>query len=342
MKRNFLLLLTLIVFSLGCSNSSQNNASNNSTDSSSDVTINSNSSQPVSFDFKELTFNSTDISSDLYIGDITTGKKWQDEAGINYFFVTEKTNIAQSDYEDIKSYEIHGYHFVENNGNFNLIREIKDFETDCDLILDCGLSNNSLELTDLDDDNYGEISFLYYLYCAMDASPSDLKLMMLENGDKYPIRGETYVNYGPFSGGGETNVGDEFSNAPVSFKDFALKKWSKFQYMQSGILPEVNLLEPFDDVTFMGTEPFWDLSFNKYGFIITENVGEPERFFEYTSIGKSGDNTWNITAKEGNVYFDLIIIKENCSDGMSDNEYSYSIEVKRADKSPLYGCCCKK
>lgn len=338
---SILFLFFIILLTINCKNNSSQ-SDNNSDSSQTVTTTNTNTSNAVSYDFEELSFSNSDISSDLYVGNIIVGKKWKDKSGVNYFFISEKKTTVPSNYGDLKSYEIHGYHFVELNGDFELIREIKDFQSDCDLLSDCGLCDNSLELTDINNDNYGEISFLYFLYCAMDASPRTLKLMLFENGAKFPIRGETYVNYGSSAGGGETNLGQEFDNAPSAFKDFALNKWTKFQNIESGILPEVSLLDPFMDVKFTGTEPFWSLTLYEYGFFITENIGEPERFFEYTSIGKRGNDTWDITAKEGNVYFDLTIVKENCTDGMSDNQYSYSIEVKRANKSPLNGCCCKK
>jgi len=319
----------VIVFALGCKNDNSNQSQNNSSDSlnHSQITVSNSDVSSITYDFEELTFNSSEIPSNLYVGDITTGKKWQDKAGINYFIVSEKITTQRSnDGPDIKSYEIHGYHFVENNGNFNLIREIQDFQTECDLILDCGFSDNSLELTDINDDNYGEISFLYHLYCAMDASPSTLKLMLLENGEKYPIRGNTYLFMPPsYFMGGETNIDPSFDNAPPGFKDFALQKWTKFQNIESGIIEGVELLAPFENVVFNGTEPFWDVKFDKFNAAITENIGEQTRFFKYTSIGQTSDGIIHITAKEGNVYYDFNIVQETCSDGMSDFEYTYSI-----------------
>ncbi|MBN2663655.1 MAG: hypothetical protein JXR68_08385 [Bacteroidales bacterium] len=333
--------ILIVVFTTNCKNTSSQ--SDNNSDSSQTVTTNTNTSNSnvVSYDFEELNFSKNEIPDDLYVGDITIGKKWQDKAGINYLVISEKTTTRSQQADmDIKSYEIHGYHFVEKDGEFELIREIKDFQSDCDLILDCGLCENSLELTDINNDNYGEISFLYFLYCAMDASPSTLKLMLLENGEKYAIRGETYVNMGPQTYGGETNVGSEFNNAPAGFKDYAIEKWTKFQYIQSGIVQRADLVKQFEGVKFTGVEPYWTIQFNLFG-VLYEEMGENMQFFEYSSIGKRNDGTIDITAKAENTYYDFYIKNETCTDGMSDNEYSYSLEVVK-DGQNLYGCCCKK
>ncbi|MBN2891707.1 MAG: hypothetical protein JXL97_07560 [Bacteroidales bacterium] len=343
MKKTLLTILSIaLVFVFSCKNTEssdeQTNTENNQEVLNSDNSNTKNSQ--VSYDFKELSFSESEISNDLYTGNIIDGKKWQDKAGINYLVLSEKTTTkAQQNSNDMKSYEIHGYHYIDNDGKFELIREVKDFQNDCDLILDCGLCENSLEITDLDGDNYGEATFMYYLYCAMDLSPSTVKLMLLENGEKYPIRGESYVNYGPEGMGGAINLGTEFTNAPSEFKDFATNKWNSIIYKMSNITPEYKLLEQFKGITFAGVEPNWTVKLGVYGVTLTQ-MGVGDIYLEYTSIGQTGDGTINITAKTGNKYYDFNIKKETCTDGMSDNKYSYSIEVLK-DGGNLYGCCCK-
>lgn len=343
MKKTFLAIFTIALVLFGACKSSDNNENSNSDESTENTenvsnTNNSNENNSTeSFDFKELSFSASEIADDLYVGDITTGKKWQDKAGINYLVISEKTKTGG---QDMKSYEIHGYHYVEKNGKFEIVREIKDFQENCDLILDCGLAENSLELTDLDGDNYGEVSFMYYMYCGMDLSPSTVKLMLLENGDKYPIRGESYVKLNPEGFGGARNLGTEFTNAPSQFKDFAINKWNSVIYKMSDIMPEFKLLEQFKDITFSGVEPNWTVKFGAYAVIFSQ-MRMDDMYLEYTSIGQTGNGEIHVTGKQGNVYMDFNIKKETCSDGMSDNEYSYSMEVLK-DGGNLHGCCCKK
>ena len=71
---------------------------------------------------------------------------------------------------------------------------------------------------------------MYRLGCTGDASPVPLKLMMLENSDKYAIRGTTLVDLDKIYGGGgklggEKEVDASFKNAPKGFLDFANEQW---------------------------------------------------------------------------------------------------------------------
>ncbi len=339
-KTLFLIMVVILFFAFSCknNNSEKKNKDNQSTKVVNSDSDNTNSNKNASYDFKELNFSENEIPDDLYVGKIAQGKKWQDEAGINYIIISEKnTKKGSEDGMGMKSYEIHGYHYIENNNDFELIREIKDFQYKCDLIIDCGLCENSLEVTDIDNDNYGEASFVYYLYCAMDLSPSTMKLMLLENGDKYPIRGSNYVRKGKYPYGGETNIGSEFNNAPNGFKKFALDKWNTFQMLKSNAVRNAEYLKQFEAITFAGAEPFWSIKFNIFGAVFEEMGGE-EKFLEYTNIRKKDDGTIDITVKHKKDYWDIYIKEKTCSDGMSNNKYKYSIKIVKSDASKLNGC----
>ena len=94
------------------------------------------------------------------------------------------------------------------------------------------LAEGSLSLTDLNNDNYGEICFVYYLGCTNEYYHDGIKLMFLENGEKYAIRGTTNLVGGMISDNpipGETNVDGTFKNAPDEFLTFANGVWAKFQ-----------------------------------------------------------------------------------------------------------------
>jgi hypothetical protein len=55
-------------------------------------------------------------------------------------------------------------------------------------------------VTDLDHDGVGEVTFAYLLNCAGDVSPARLKLLVLEDGAKYIIRGSSYARPGDGAG----------------------------------------------------------------------------------------------------------------------------------------------
>lgn len=49
-----------------------------------------------------------------------------------------------------------------------------------------------LEVTDVDADQIGELTFAYSLGCRSDVSPLDFKLLVLEDGERYILRGSTW------------------------------------------------------------------------------------------------------------------------------------------------------
>lgn len=63
-----------------------------------------------------------------------------------------------------------------------------------------------LEVTDVDGDQVGELTFAYSLGCRGDISPLTFKLLVLEDGARYILRGETWgaaefvQQYGPLEG----------------------------------------------------------------------------------------------------------------------------------------------
>jgi hypothetical protein len=71
--------------------------------------------------------------------------------------------------------------------------------------------------------NKGEITFVYRLGCDGDPTPVPMKLMMLEDGDKYAIRGTTSLEM--YNHVGEMNVDASFNDAPDEFLPFAKKIW---------------------------------------------------------------------------------------------------------------------
>ena len=90
--------------------------------------------------------------------------------------------------------------------------------------------NNSLTITDLDDDGIAESTFLYKLSCRSDVSPSILKLMMHENDNKYALRGIMYIDIQDHREGGDYKVDKAFNNAPGVFLQYAKEQWADFSH----------------------------------------------------------------------------------------------------------------
>ena len=128
---------------------------------------------------------------------------------------------------------LYAYHYllVDENENYQLLRKITDHTSVCFFANKTDFILESLELTDINRDSIGEISFLYTLGCLSNVSPIPLKLFLLTQGKKYAIRGTTkeqieVKNDLKFKGG-EYEIGKELELEPP-FKRFLQNKWLNY------------------------------------------------------------------------------------------------------------------
>lgn len=174
-----------------------------------------------------------------YDGKPLAVKTWDDANGTN-FLVVSRTNKYERIIKEINetgdNSELYINHYVLTDaGDVKLLRKIYDFVHECQLELTLDFVKNSLTVTDLDDDGIAEASFIYRLACRSDVSGSEQKLIMLENGEKYAIRGNASVIFGYEDDGremrqqSEYKVGAEFKKAPAGFEKAALKLWKQFE-----------------------------------------------------------------------------------------------------------------
>ena len=113
-----------------------------------------------------------------------------DKNGLNYIIATTEENVK----DDYTTKRLWVEHFAESTSKDpKLLREITDFERDCPVDNQMHLFADSFSITDLDKNGYAEIIFLYKTGCKGDVSPSGLKLMVLENGNKAAIRGKMVI-----------------------------------------------------------------------------------------------------------------------------------------------------
>ena len=124
---------------------------------------------------------------------------------------------------------MYGYHYVSSGGSFSLLWKINDFINDCMFDLTLDFIPGSLSITDLNNNGIAESTFLYKMACRSDVSPSELKLMMHENDNKYALRGNMLVKVQGFTGGGSYKVDKAFDSAPDGFLDYAKSQWKEFK-----------------------------------------------------------------------------------------------------------------
>lgn len=116
--------------------------------------------------------------------------------------------------------------FITHSAGTQQVWKAKDFVQRCEFDLELSMLDDSIEVTDLDNDSIAEISFLYKLGCRSDVSPLEMKLLMYEGTKKYALRGESYERVGETEYAGGTFKPD-FTGAPPAFLEFAKAKWER-------------------------------------------------------------------------------------------------------------------
>ena len=172
---------------------------------------------------KRLDFKADQVPKAIkFKGKLMHGVHWLDQMGENYALFSTTTR-EKSDHSSIYLYV---HHYVKSEkGTYRLARRIRDKEEQCPFENLAHFAQKSVELTDLDQDQIGELSFVYHLGCAGDMSPHTAKLVTLEKGSKYIIRGTTKIKYPARSEGGERKIDPSFLKAPKPILNHALKMW---------------------------------------------------------------------------------------------------------------------
>ena len=89
---------------------------------------------------------------------------------------------------------VNGKHFLAHeDGQRSLVREVRDGVEGCESDALARIVPDSLEVRDDDRDGLGEVNFAYELNCSNDVSPANLKLLVIEGGEKYILRGQTVI-----------------------------------------------------------------------------------------------------------------------------------------------------
>ncbi len=179
--------------------------------------------------FKVLSCKKSDVPVNLkYNGQIVHCLRWEDSNGDNFLLLTEEDRktkeVSDGGYFEIfKSLTWHGYHYCNNGTNqYGIVREFVDFIKDCEFDLELEFMQDYIKITDLDNDNFGEITVIYKMTCTSDVSPWIIKLLMFENGEKFSIKGNTKVEYGPGEYmGGEKKIDASLKNTPNVFLEHA-------------------------------------------------------------------------------------------------------------------------
>lgn len=153
---------------------------------------------------------------------------WQDSKGDNLaIFSSETKEKPLKDGEVLTSKALYVTVLSGKNGKFKRVREVRELANACRFDLTNEVRETSVQVTDLDNDGIGELTFAYVTGCRSDVSPQTMKLLVLEGPDKHILRGSTRINPGDGWIGGEFKP--EFGKkAPPSFLEHATRVWTRF------------------------------------------------------------------------------------------------------------------
>jgi hypothetical protein len=106
--------------------------------------------------------------------------------------------------------------------------KIYDYVRDCPVDLHATFLPNTLQVTDIDKDGFTEVWIMYKTVCHGDVSPSDLKLIMMEAGNKHTMRGTTRIKLDKKKYlGGEYKADKAYESLSKEMKNFGVQLWTK-------------------------------------------------------------------------------------------------------------------
>lgn len=159
-------------------------------------------------------------------GEVFRTMSWTDDKGDNIAVFSTKSTTKTRGEHTILGKTIFVDLYTGKGGAFRKVRTVKEVADRCEFDLMNEFLDTSVAVTDLDKNGVGELTFAYRTACRSDLSPAAFKVLMLEGGKKWALRGTTRVNPGPGPVGGE--FVEDFKKAPAPFLEYATKVWGRF------------------------------------------------------------------------------------------------------------------
>ena len=164
-----------------------------------------------------------------YKGKIKDAITYKDDLGENLIITTEfEETYDAEDSDPVSNAELYAYHYIIEKDNAVMLWKVYDFEKECVLDISVHFVENSLQITDLNNDGIAEVWLMYTTSCAGGVDPATMKIIMYENQTKYAMRGTSRVHMGDNKyEGGEYKFDNTFINGPTEFQEFAKTLWKK-------------------------------------------------------------------------------------------------------------------
>ena len=152
--------------------------------------------------------------------------KYVDKNGTHYVLFSSKRWGADATVQHDRNAELYADDWLvpAAGGAPKVLLPVQELVEDCPLELTARFHDDALEVTDLDRDGVGELTFAYEVGCRSDVRPNKYKVITLVNGTMYILRGTTRIQGGEPDAG--TFVADPiFAKGPPRYLDHAEAVW---------------------------------------------------------------------------------------------------------------------
>lgn len=126
--------------------------------------------------------------------------QWTDKTGDNILITSivppYPDKYKGDDDEEVRTAELHAFHFQKKDTGYKLLWKISDAEKTCGFDITSGFIKGSTIITDLNNNGIAETTVQYKLACRSDVSPANMKLIMHEDTVKYSLRGIMWISQG--------------------------------------------------------------------------------------------------------------------------------------------------
>lgn len=154
-------------------------------------------------------------------GDILGDLAFIDASGENHVVFT-RTELSRD--EHVYTSVLRIKHVVRQNDTVNEVRTYTERIDDCEFDVVLEPKFGEWSISDVDNDGIGELSMGYTADCISDISPLIHKVLVTEGGEKYALRGQTYLEFPGMAVEGGKYIADEM---PPAFLQQARQVWER-------------------------------------------------------------------------------------------------------------------
>lgn len=167
---------------------------------------------------------------------VTHALGWQDKKGENALVFAQQVRTEGG--KSIQELQVRHARRAAKGSDWETVRDFKELVTGCNGTAIIEVVTSAWEVSDLDKDSVGEATFAYSAGCRItDQVPLKHKVLMIEDGEKYALRGKSEVyddktiavdaagNKFGKTIGGDFTADPAFDKAPAGFKAHAEKVW---------------------------------------------------------------------------------------------------------------------